>query len=387
MSRRRIIRSTDKQWLLADLRFGPFLAARKAAGKTDAVKASTFRSVVGAMINRSDQDGSIYELLPLFAEESDTTTRTVKRVIAILRNAGLMEKDEARSRGWAPQGQARACYRIDWDALAKLRDPETPARAYDRCFEGQPEVETGDSVSPDPPTLPPETGDKTGETGDRIDETGDKTDETGDKSARCIKESSLSSQKNTQQQPPEVTGADVGGDSEGTVSERRARMDAAAAALESLGVGEPTRSRLARIPQVTKSLISGEAIKLNDTNKGVGVLIRNIEAKAGQMKQLTEKAEKRAQRDAAQEAEKTGQRQQAGDEAAEIAAENAAVRAVIEAMTPAEIEDLRTEILENCQIGHICKQVRAADCDFRIPGLRPQVLPIVGGRLYAEEPT
>ena len=381
--------------MFADLRFRPFLAVRKAGGKIDAVSAHALRNVLWSMVNLSDADGGLWYMPKLFAAQAETSTRMVERVMALLLDAGLAQKDEGASRGWAPLGESRNRYCLDWDELVKLRAADVPHRDYEKCFDGHPTICRSSEEADEADDTPDNMSGVSGETADRAIETPDRSGETPDRKGRDTRQIDApskgvltpASQKNTQQQPPEVTGADVGGDSEGTVSERKARMDAAAAALETLGIGEPTRSRLARIPQVTKSLISGEAIKLNGTNKGVGVFIRNIEAKAGQMKQITEKAEKREARDAAQEAEKTGQRQQAGDEAAAIAAENAAVRAVIEAMTPAEIEDLRTEILENCQIGHICKQVRAADCDFRIPGLRPQVLPIVGGRLYAEEPT
>ncbi|HMN97407.1 MAG TPA: hypothetical protein PKC43_06375 [Phycisphaerales bacterium] len=86
------------------------------------------RAVVWALVQHADTSGVSYPSIETLARESDSSTRSAKRVIAVLREEGIVVVRRrnhgaaaGRKLGQSIEG-ATNVYRIDWDAFARLSE-------------------------------------------------------------------------------------------------------------------------------------------------------------------------------------------------------------------------------------------------------------------------
>lgn len=115
--------------LMADVRFAAMMEARTKHGKAT-ICSATFRAVLYAIVNHADSDGVTYVGQDTIAEESDTSVRTVRRVIAIAKDENLIEVT-ARNRGdsaGSKQASVNECC-VSWKRLMQL---SVKARTEDR---------------------------------------------------------------------------------------------------------------------------------------------------------------------------------------------------------------------------------------------------------------
>lgn len=110
------IRLTDKMNLLADARFSLLMERRKREGKAT-MNPTIVRCVMWAIINRSDRDGGYESSQKLLGIESETNERTVRRVVALMREEGIVQ---VQPRRYDHQNAANI-YQIDWETFAELK--------------------------------------------------------------------------------------------------------------------------------------------------------------------------------------------------------------------------------------------------------------------------
>ena len=113
-------------------------------------------------------------------------------------------------------------------------------------------------------------------------------------------------------------------------------------ALRCAGIGNPARDKLARTAGVTPELVRTEADRLNGTEKGIPILIENIETLAA--KSITD-----CERRALGQAETDAKTQATREKLDRLTAANAAAKELIETLPDDRVAELRLQVLDGCQ--------------------------------------
>lgn len=120
-------RLVDRLGMFQAARLQMLMQRRQREGKS-VVKAAIARAVLWSLVNHSDTTGHSFPSIQTIAADADTSVATVKRVVAILREEGIVHVRArnrgvaaGRKRGLAVEG-ATNLYRLDWDAMHELRD-------------------------------------------------------------------------------------------------------------------------------------------------------------------------------------------------------------------------------------------------------------------------
>lgn len=157
------IRADQKANLHANARYSLVMERRVAEGRKP-VAGAVCRSVLGALINRSDQDGRCHPSVERIALESDVTVRTVLRVLDVLEEEGIVTRARRNHVAGLSKRDSSNVYTVVWSALedcatgGRLTMPAGPP------IMRQEVTRSGDTESRDQVT--PTTG--SGDTGDGI---------------------------------------------------------------------------------------------------------------------------------------------------------------------------------------------------------------------------